>query len=59
LNIQLEEPDIITEIAEAGRGEREGFETPEEAARAMDRLRERIGPTGVSTRDLIEEGRYR
>jgi hypothetical protein len=32
---------------------------PEEAARALDRLRHRIGPIGVSVSELISEGRRR
>ncbi|HEX7181662.1 MAG TPA: hypothetical protein VF756_07455 [Thermoanaerobaculia bacterium] len=31
----------------------------QEAARALDQLREQIGPIGISVRDLIEEGRRR
>jgi hypothetical protein len=34
-------------------------ETPEEAARQMDRLRQEIGPIGISVSDMIEEGRRR
>jgi hypothetical protein len=31
----------------------------QEAAHALDRLREQIGPIGIPVRDLIEEGRRR
>ena len=34
-------------------------ESPEEAARALDELRRRIGPMGISVAELIEEGRRR
>ncbi|WP_027719037.1 hypothetical protein [Desulfovirgula thermocuniculi] len=34
-------------------------ENPQEAARALDAIRERIGPIGVPIRLLIEEGRHR
>jgi len=50
---------IRRELAVMGYRELEGYETPEAAALAMDRLREQIGPIGVSVRELIEEGRYR
>ena len=34
-------------------------ESPEEAARALDELRARVGPIGVPVAELIEEGRRR
>ncbi len=32
-------------------------ESPQEAAQALDELRERIGPIGIPVAELIEEGR--
>ncbi len=32
-------------------------ESPEEAARALDELRARVGPVGIPVAELIEEGR--
>ncbi len=34
-------------------------EGPEEAARALDELRTRVGPIGIPVAELIEEGRRR
>ncbi len=34
-------------------------ESPEEAARALDELRTRVGPIGIPVAELIEEGRRR
>lgn len=33
--------------------------TPREAAMALDRLREEIGPLGFPIRDLVDDGRHR
>lgn len=35
------------------------IESPEEAARALDALRERIGPIGIPVAELVREGRRR
>ncbi|MGH2739985.1 MAG: hypothetical protein ACRDH6_05845 [Actinomycetota bacterium] len=34
-------------------------EARRKAARAMDRIRKRIGPIGISVKELVEEGRRR
>ena len=32
-------------------------ESPEEASRALDELRQRVGPIGIPVTELVEEGR--
>ncbi|MBA3947202.1 MAG: hypothetical protein H0X37_21905 [Herpetosiphonaceae bacterium] len=50
---------LVAFLTEAPMAKPEDSRTQEEAAEALDRLREEIGPINILVRELIEEGRYR